>query len=143
MVLPIDLLAYCGALRQLPSSRIKEREFETLDKSPPVNTNDPPLFVTIFRNFEQENTLYCHSFIIRKDEEAMELVKLVMEIYYNLIRLQELDETSYHDQDDNFSIKSLSSVYQSDSVKNLNMDGLSITKESEKPQRGIYRFIDY
>lgn len=73
----------------------------------------------------------------------MELVKLVMEIYYNLIRLQELDETSYHDQDDNFSIKSLSSVYQSDSVKNLNMDGLSITKESEKPQRGIYRFIDY
>ena len=88
LVLPIDLLAYCGALRQLPARQIKSREFETLDKSPSLNPNDPPLFVTIFRNFEQESTLFCHSFIIRHDEEAMELVKLVMEIYYNLIRLQ-------------------------------------------------------
>jgi hypothetical protein len=98
LTLPIDLLAYCGALRQLPIDKIVEREFETLDKSPASSANDPPLFVTIFRNFELENTLFCHSFIIRKDEEAMELVKLVMEIYYNLIRLQELDETPYQEE---------------------------------------------
>jgi len=131
LVLKVDLLAYCGALRQLPANRIKNREFETLDKSPVSNSNDPPLFVTIFRNLEMENTLFCHSFIIRKDEEAMELVKLVMEIYYNLIRTQELEyETSLNDQDDNFS--SLKN-----STNKLNMDALNISKntpiETSKP----------
>lgn len=93
--LPIELLAYCGALRQLPPEKIRTREFETLDKSPLVNSlNDeinPPLFVTIFRSLESENTLYCYSFVLRRDEEAMELVKVVMEIYYNLIRINEMD----------------------------------------------------
>lgn len=93
--LPIELLAYCGALRQLPADKIRTREFETLDKSPLVNAlNDeinPPLFVTIFRSLESENTLYCYSFVLRRDEEAMELVKVVMEIYYNLIRLNEME----------------------------------------------------
>ena len=93
--LPIELLAYCGALRQLPPEKIRSREFETLDKSPLVNSlNDeinPPLFVTIFRSLESENTLYCYSFVLRRDEEAMELVKVVMEIYYNLIRINEMD----------------------------------------------------
>ncbi len=131
LVLKVDLLAYCGALRQLPANRIKNREFETLDKSPVSNSNDPPLFVTIFRNLEMENTLFCHSFIIRKDEEAMELVKLVMEIYYNLIRTQELEyETSLNDQDDNFS--SLKN-----STNKLNIDALNISKntpiETSKP----------
>jgi hypothetical protein len=93
--LPIDMLAYCGALRQLPYDKIKQREFETLDKTPFNASNiDPPLFVTIFRSIEKENTLYCHSFVIHRDEEAMELVKLVMEIYYNLIRLQEMEENN-------------------------------------------------
>lgn len=95
--LPIELLAYCGALRQLPPEKIRAREFETLDKSPFVNSlNDeinPPLFVTIFRSLESENTLYCYSFVLRRDEEAMELVKVVMEIYYNLIRINEMDMT--------------------------------------------------
>ena len=93
--LPIDMLAYCGALRQLPYDKIKQREFETLDKTPMSDSSlDPPLFVTIFRSIEKENTLYCHSFVIHRDEEAMELVKLVMEIYYNLIRLQEMEENN-------------------------------------------------
>ena len=133
LVLPIDLLAYCGALRQLPSSRIKEREFETLDKSPSLNPNDPPLFVTIFRNFEQENTLFCHSFIIRKDDEAMELVKLVMEIYYNLIRLQELDETSFQDQDENLSMKSSSSIRNNDDSheSKIDLQSLSINRTED------------
>ena len=99
IALPIDMLAYCGALRQLPRDKIREREFETLDKSPnDGNHQDPPLFVTIFRSFENESTLFCHSFVMRKDDEAMELVKLVMEIYYNLIRLQELEEQNNDDQ---------------------------------------------
>ena len=68
LVLPIDMLAYCGALRQLPSDKIRNREFETLDKSPTSSADlDPPLFVTIFRSHENENTLYCHSFVIGKD----------------------------------------------------------------------------
>jgi hypothetical protein len=93
--LPIDMLAYCGALRQLPYDKIKQREFETLDKTPMSDSSiDPPLFVTIFRSIEKENTLYCHSFVIHRDEEAMELVKLVMEIYYNLIRLQEMEDNN-------------------------------------------------
>jgi hypothetical protein len=93
--LPIDMLAYCGALRQLPYDKIKYREFETLDKTPMSDSSiDPPLFVTIFRSIEKENTLYCHSFVIHRDEEAMELVKLVMEIYYNLIRLQEMEDNN-------------------------------------------------
>ena len=86
--LPIDMLAYCGALRQLPYECITTREFETLDKSPRTKT-DPPLFVTIFRNVDMDNTLYCYSFVVHKDEEAMELVKLVMDIYYELVRLEE------------------------------------------------------
>ena len=65
LVLPIDMLAYCGALRQLAPDKIRGREFETLDKSPPeASKSDPPLFVTIFRSLETENTLYCHSFVI-------------------------------------------------------------------------------
>lgn len=132
--MPIDLLAYCGALRQLPANQIKGREFETLDKSPHTNPNDPPLFVTIFRNFEQENTLFCHSFIIRHDEEAMELVKLVMEIYYNLIRLQELDETSLQDQDENYSSKSGSSK-QSDSIRSK-LEALNIQNSADKAKKG-------
>ena len=67
LVLPIDMLAYCGALRQLASDKIRNREFETLDKSPPDSSKlDPPLFVTIFRSLDSENTLYCHSFVIGK-----------------------------------------------------------------------------
>jgi len=125
LVLKVDLLAYCGALRQLPAKKIKDREFETLDKSPVSNSNDPPLFVTIFRNIEMENTLFCHSFIIRRDEEAMELVKLVMEIYYNLIRTQELEyETSFNDQDENISSTK-------DSENKLNMSALNISKKSQ------------
>ena len=154
LVLPIDLLAYCGALRQLPVNKIKEREFETLDKSPGTSSHDPPLFVTIFRNFEMENTLFCHSFIIKKDEEAMELVKLVMEIYYNLIRLQELDETSY--QEENASVKSVSPPHErkrADSANfqseldKLNMDGLQIydkqnkTVYDNKKYSGTIRFV--
>lgn len=135
--MPIDLLAYCGALRQLPANQIKGREFETLDKSPHTNPNDPPLFVTIFRNFEQENTLFCHSFIIRHDEEAMELVKLVMEIYYNLIRLQELDETSLQDQDENYSLKSGSSSKQSDSIRSK-LEALNIQNSADKAKKGIF-----
>lgn len=103
--LPIELLAYCGALRQLPPEKIRTREFETLDKSPLVNSlNDeinPPLFVTIFRSLESENTLYCYSFVLRRDEEAMELVKVVMEIYYNLIRINEMDMPGAGDDDAN------------------------------------------
>ena len=65
LVLPVDMLAYCGALRQLAPEKIRNREFETLDKSPPDSSKlDPPLFVTIFRSLETENTLYCHSFVI-------------------------------------------------------------------------------
>ena len=67
LVLPVDMLAYCGALRQLSPDKIRNREFETLDKSPPDSSKlDPPLFVTIFRSLETENTLYCHSFVIGK-----------------------------------------------------------------------------
>jgi hypothetical protein len=102
IILPIDLLAYCGALRQVSGSnynnnnnnnRMKERDFETLDKSPNNCSSDPPLFVTIFRHDDYETTLFCHSFVISKDDEAMEMVKLVMEIYYNLVRLQDMDDT--------------------------------------------------
>lgn len=99
--LPIELLAYCGALRQLPPEKIRSREFETLDKSPLVNSHNdeinPPLFVTIFRSLESENTLYCYSFVLRRDEEAMELVKVVMEIYYNLIRINEMADINGND----------------------------------------------
>ena len=74
--LPIETLAYCGALRQLPPESIKDREFETLDKTPADSKSiaDPPLFVTIFRSLEKENTLLCHSFVIRKDAEAIETI---------------------------------------------------------------------
>ena len=96
LVLPIELLAYCGALRQQPIEKVSEkgREFETLDKAVSSNPNDPPLFVTIFRSLEHEGTLNCHSFVISKDDEAMELVKLIMEIYYNLAQLNEAEELS-------------------------------------------------
>ena len=96
LVLPIELLAYCGALRQQPSERYNDqsREFETLDKAVYSNSSDPPLFVTIFRSLEQVGMLNCHSFVISKDDEAMELVKLIMEIYYNLARLQEAEENN-------------------------------------------------
>ncbi|CAF0892850.1 unnamed protein product [Brachionus calyciflorus] len=102
--LPVELLAYCGALRQLPPNQFVSREFETLDKSPPMlpgSFQSPPLFVTIFRCLENENTLYCHSFVIRKDEEAMELVKLVMEIYYNCARMNQSIDSA--DEDDFFN----------------------------------------
>ena len=92
--LPILSLAYCGALRQQNSIEIKEnlREFDTLDSSD-SNRNDPPLFVTVFRSFETIGSLNCFAFLVKHDEEVIELVKLIMEIYYNIIQLQEdLDE---------------------------------------------------
>jgi hypothetical protein len=96
--LSIDMLAYCGALRQVPKNMKINREFETLDKSlNDINTKDPPLFVTIFRNIQNENTLFCYAFVVEKDEEAMELVKLVMEIYYSIIRLQEYNDRKFYD----------------------------------------------
>ena len=100
--LPIELLAYCGALRQLAHDRVETREFETLDKAPTMQEQDalgmavqPPLFVTIFRCIESENMLFCHAFVLRHDEDAMELVRLVMEVYYNLVKL-----SSEEDQDE-------------------------------------------
>ena len=96
--LPIETLAYCGALRQLPPESIKDREFETLDKTPADSKSiaDPPLFVTIFRSLEKENTLLCHSFVIRKDAEAMELVKNVMQVYYHIIEQLEQTEALFN-----------------------------------------------
>lgn len=135
MKLPIELLAYCGALRQLPPTHIISREFETLDKSPPMpaDSSSPPLFVTIFRCLESENTLYCHSFVIRKDEEAMELVKLVMEMYYNYVRMNE--SINSNDENDlfnksadsnelNFNNLSHNKLYESDQTKTTNLDYL-------------------
>lgn len=110
--LPIDSLAYCGALRQLPSDQVNEREFETLDKIPQAKIDeDPPLFVTIFRNIENENTLLCHSFVLRKDTEAMDLVKLVMESYYDILKQFEFNRELSIDADEvssnaNQSVKS-------------------------------------
>lgn len=95
--LPIELLAYCGALRQLAHENIVSREFETLDKAPQSTYDDetgsrPPLFVTIFRCIESENMLFCHAFVLHKDEDAMELVRLVMEVYYNLVKMSEEED---------------------------------------------------
>lgn len=123
-------------MRQLPPYKIKDREFETLDKSPSLNVNDPPLFVTIFRDFEQENTLFCHSFIIRKDDEAMELVKLVMEIYYNLIRLQEFHDNSFHT--DEIEEKRSSLSIEKNSSLNMLSHKQSLT-ETETNENSIYQ----
>jgi hypothetical protein len=90
--LPIEMLGYCGALRQMSNSEIKEREFETLDKSPGiVAESGPPLFATIFRNVENENTLYCHAFVFSSDEHAMELVRLMMQAYHEIFKDLELN----------------------------------------------------
>lgn len=96
--LPIETLAYCGALKQLQPENVNDREFETLDKTPANSktAGDPPLFVTIFRSLEKENTLLCHSFVIRKDAEAMELVKNVMQVYYNIIEQLEQTEALFN-----------------------------------------------
>lgn len=136
--LPIELLAYCGALRQLSPNEIVSREFETLDKSPPMDddSGSPPLFVTIFRCLESENTLYCHSFVIRKDEEAMELVKLVMEMYYNYVRLNE--SLNSNDNDDLFD--------KSNDSNELNFSDLSQTRfyeSNEKETKNIDNLLDF
>jgi hypothetical protein len=107
--LPIDYLAYCGALKQIPQDRIEEREFETLDKYPSIDENDssipPPLFVTIFRCTENDNMLFCHAFVLKKDDEAMDLVKSVMSVYYELSKMFDDDDdddiTSGNDENKN------------------------------------------
>jgi len=89
--LPIEMLGYCGALRQTMNSAIKEREFETLDKTVKSAGSGPPLFATVFRNAENENTLYCHAFVFSSDEHAMELVRLMMQAYHDMFKELELN----------------------------------------------------
>lgn len=132
------MLAYCGALRQLPFDKIKQREFETLDKTP-LNDSiiDPPLFVTIFRSIEKESTLYCHSFVIHRDEEAMELVKLVMEIYYNLIRLQEMEENNTSINEINDILNSTEKNLKKDSNSNSNNNKLDYKRSFNKETKDL------
>jgi hypothetical protein len=90
--LPIEMLGYCGALRQITNNKMREREFETLDKSPvKLAESGPPLFATIFRNVENENTLYCHVFVFSSDEHAMELVRIMMQAYHDMFKEMELN----------------------------------------------------
>lgn len=146
--LPIELLAYCGALRQLPNGQIRTREFETLDKFPANNDEaSPPLFVTIFRSLDNENTLYCHSFVIKQDDDAMELVKLVMEMYYNLIRLNDSEDENDTTNNDknfktnlnkNFSSSSLSLELELENITNGSKNNDNIFKNSTQHMNDLF-----
>jgi hypothetical protein len=128
--LPIETLAYCGALRQLQPEKVRDREFETLDKTP-IDSKavaDPPLFVTIFRSLEKENTLLCHSFVIRKDIEAMELVKNVMQVYYNIIEQLEQTETLLNNAASNYSTHQQQQEGLPQQKQNNQLQGLSLTQ---------------
>jgi hypothetical protein len=146
VTLPIELLAYCGALRQLPHDKVIAREFETLDKAPMNEAEEeeassgatrymPPLFVTIFRSIESENMLFCHAFVLAQDDDAMELVKLVMEVYYGLVKMgeeeEEADESNEHeasaDLDNDEENANTSSMKKSSSSVKLNEDSSANT----------------
>jgi hypothetical protein len=132
--LPIETLAYCGALKQLQPENINDREFETLDKTP-VNSkvaDDPPLFVTIFRSLEKENTLLCHSFVIRKDTEAMELVKNVMQVYYNIIEQLEQTEALFNSSITNNNLLSNNNSNNNNNISNE--ENVTIETLSNKSQ---------
>jgi hypothetical protein len=123
--LPIESLAYCGALKQLPTERVQDREFETLDKIPNGSKlDDPPLFVSIFRSIDNKNTLLCHSFVIRKDVEAMELVQNVMETYYNVVGQQDNSETNSVASDRRHTRHSEHATYRTADGKTLTQEEL-------------------
>ena len=84
--LKLDLLVYCGALTKQSSFAGNSREFETLDKAFLTNSNEPLNFVAVFRNLEQGSGLNCHSFEISNNTEAMQMVKVLKEAYYNLVQ---------------------------------------------------------
>ena len=137
--LPIETLAYCGALKQLQPENINDREFETLDKTP-VNSKvaaDPPLFVTIFRSLEKENTLLCHSFVIRKDTEAMELVKNVMQVYYNIIEQLEQTEALFNSSITNNNVVSNNVQHE----ENVNIETLSSKSQVSLTQAELDRLL--
>jgi hypothetical protein len=148
--LPIELLAYCGALRQLPHDKVVSREFETLDKAPmdeedekTTNSNGgrrymPPLFVTIFRSIESENMLFCHAFVLSRDDDAMELVKLVMEVYYSLVKMSEdAENEASADFNNDDSVTNVSMKKSNSSIK-FNTDNMNNNETIDQSSANSY-----
>ncbi|CAF0967999.1 unnamed protein product [Brachionus calyciflorus] len=74
LTIPIGLLTYCGALKQLKPEKMNKREFETLDK---VDKNSEklskPLFVATFRNIKDVKKFDCYCFYLNNDSQATQL----------------------------------------------------------------------
>jgi len=86
--LPVEHLAYCGALRRMnydPSDRrdpdrIQRREFENVDLANryPQHIVGPPIFVAVFHGFD--NAL-CYTFITQSADDACLLVMKLMRAF--------------------------------------------------------------
>jgi hypothetical protein len=76
MLIPIELIAYAEAVKQLPFEMVCHREFEKLLRVP-MSANSPPVFSIILRNYDNQNAWFCYSFLLKKDDHALELSKRI------------------------------------------------------------------
>ncbi|CAF2263622.1 unnamed protein product [Rotaria magnacalcarata] len=99
--LPIEHLAYCGALRRIRRDKsdernqdqIKLREYENVDLANryPQHITGPPIFVAIFHGFD--NAL-CYTFVTQSSDDACILVLKLMKVfrqYEQKLRMQNQD----------------------------------------------------
>jgi hypothetical protein len=95
--LPIEHLAYCGALRRMRreasdqrnADQIQKRDFENVDLANryPQNIIGPPIFIAVFHGFD--NAL-CYTFITQNADDACLLVMKLMRVFRQ--REQQLEE---------------------------------------------------
>lgn len=101
--MPVEHLAYCGALRRLrhdsngqrDPDQIYRREFENIDLANryPHLIVGPPIFVAVFHGFE---TAMCYTFITQSAEDACLLVMKMMRAFK--LREQKLDHQGQNNQ---------------------------------------------
>ena len=72
ILIPIELIAYAEAVKQLPFEMVCHREFEKL-KRVPKSSNSPALFSVVLRNYDNQNSWFCYSFILKTDDQCLEL----------------------------------------------------------------------